>query len=80
MGGTAAENAVITRSILNGTDRGTRRDIVLFNAGAALYTLGMVRTVKEGVALAAQSIDSGAALAKLEALKQITNSFEEEQG
>ena len=36
--------------------------------------------MKEGVALAAQSIDCGAALAKLEALKQITNSFEEEQG
>ena len=80
VGGTAAENAVITRSILNGTDRGTRRDIVLLNAGAALYTLGMAQTVKEGVALAAQSIDCGAALAKLEALKQITNSFEEEQG
>ena len=80
VGGTAAENAVITRSILNGTDRGTRRDIVLLNAGAALYTLGMAQTVKEGVALAAQSIDSGAALAKLEALKEITNSFEEEQG
>ena len=80
VGGTAAENAVITRSILNGTDRGTRRDIVLLNAGAALYTLGMAQTVKEGVALAAQSIDCGAALAKLEALKEITNSFEEEQG
>ena len=80
VGGTAAENAVITRSILNGTDRSTRRDIVLLNAGAALYTLGMVQTVKEGVAMAAQSIDSGAALAKLEALKQITISFEEEQG
>ena len=53
---------------------------MLFNAGAALYTLGMVQTVKEGVAMAAKSIDSGAALAKLEALKQITNSFEEEQG
>ena len=80
VGGTAAENAVITRSILNGTDRSTRRDIVLLNAGAALYTLGMVQTVKEGVAMAAQSIGSGAALAKLEALKQITISFEEEQG
>lgn len=80
LGGTARENAAITRSILNGTDRSGRRDIVLFNAGAALYTIGLAPTIREGVVMAAHSIDSGAALAKLEALKQTTNSFEEEQG
>jgi anthranilate phosphoribosyltransferase len=46
------------------------RDIVLLNAGAAIYTAGLQATIHQGIELAAQVIDSGAALAKLEALIQ----------
>ena len=80
VGGTAAENAVITRSILTAPTGVLAGTLCCSTPGRRCTTLGMAQTVKEGVALAVQSIDSGAALAKLEALKEITNSFEEEQG
>jgi anthranilate phosphoribosyltransferase len=67
-GSTPEENAKICVSILEG-ERGPRRDIVLMNAGAALVAAGLAETVPEGVARAAESIDSGAAYAKLEALR-----------
>ena len=73
VGGTAQENAEITRAILNGTETGAKRDIVLLNAGCALYTAGCANTIPEGVALARQSIDSGAAMERLEALRGFTN-------
>jgi anthranilate phosphoribosyltransferase len=66
-GGDRAENAEIIRRILAG-ESGPRRDIVLMNAAAALVVGGKARDFKEGVALAAQSIDSGAAAAKLAGL------------
>jgi anthranilate phosphoribosyltransferase len=66
-GGDRAENAEIIRRILGG-DPGPRRDIVLMNAAAALVVGARARDLKEGVALAAESIDSGAASGKLEAL------------
>ena len=70
VGGTAAENAVIYPIYFKRQPTGVpRRDIVLLNAGAALYTLGMVQTVKEGVAMAAQSIDSGAGIGQTGSLK-----------
>lgn len=66
-GGDRAENALIIRQVLAG-EPGPRRDIVLMNAAAALVVGGKARDFKEGVALAAQSIDSGAAAAKLTGL------------
>lgn len=66
VGGTPAQNAAITRSILSGAP-GPRRSAVLLNAGAALYVAGKAGSIADGVALAARTIDSGAALAKLEA-------------
>ncbi|HEV8439025.1 MAG TPA: anthranilate phosphoribosyltransferase [Methylomirabilota bacterium] len=66
-GGDRAENAQIIRQILGG-EPGPRRDIVLMNAAAALVVGGKARDLKEGVVLAAQSVDSGAADRKLSAL------------
>jgi anthranilate phosphoribosyltransferase len=66
-GGDRGENARIIRFVLGG-EPGPRRDIVLMNASAALVAGGKARDLKEGVAMASQSIDSGAAAAKLEAL------------
>jgi anthranilate phosphoribosyltransferase len=66
-GGDREENARIIRAILDG-EPGPKRDMVLVNAAAALVAGGRARDFKEGVALAAQSIDSGAARGKLEAL------------
>ena len=66
-GGDAAENAAHIRAVLGG-NRGPFRDIVLLNAGAALLVAGKAKTLREGVTLAAESIDSGKAKAVLEAL------------
>jgi anthranilate phosphoribosyltransferase len=66
-GGDREENARIIRAILDG-EPGPRRDIVLMNASAALVVGARARDLKEGVALAAQSIDSGKAHAKLDDL------------
>lgn len=65
LGGTPAENAAITRSILSG-ELGPRRDAVLINAGAALYIAGKSDNIADGIELAAQTIDSGKALKTLE--------------
>ena len=73
VGGTADENAVITRDVLEGKEQGAKRDIVLLNAGAALYTIGKAATMKEGVELARQAINSGRALEKLDKFIQYTN-------
>ena len=67
VGGTPQENAAITRAVLSG-ERGVHRDVVLLNAGAGLYIGGAAGTMREGVALAAQLIDSGAAERKLHEL------------
>ncbi|MDD4601815.1 Anthranilate phosphoribosyltransferase [bioreactor metagenome] len=76
-GGSPAENAVILLKILTGAT-GAKRDIVLINAAAALVVGGLAEDMKEGILLAAKSIDSGAALAKLQALKQISSKYKEE--
>ncbi len=67
-GGTPQENAAITVTILEG-ERGPRRDIVVLNAGVALVAAGIARTIEDGIARAAQSIDSGHAYERLEALR-----------
>lgn len=71
-GGTPAENAQITRDILAGA-QGYKRNAVLMNAGAALYIGGKAENFKEGVALAAEIIDSGKALATLEKFIEVSN-------
>ena len=70
VGGDAAENAAITQGILRGTDRGPRRDAVLLNAGAGLFVAGKVKSMGAGWDLAAETIDSGKAGAKLAQLAQ----------
>ncbi len=70
-GGDATENARIARAILGG-EQGAPLDVVLANAGAALYVAGAARTIREGVTLARQSLASGAARAKLEQLVAAT--------
>lgn len=69
VGGAPEENAAITRRILDGTERGPKRDAVLLNAGAALYVDGRAESLKDGASLAAELIDSGKALETLEAVK-----------
>ena len=72
VGGTPEENARITRAILSG-EKGPRRNAVLMNAGAALYLGGKAESMKEGVRLAAELIDSGKALETLEKLIEVSN-------
>lgn len=71
-GGDAAQNARIVRAVLEG-ERSPRRDVVLLNAGAALYVAGLASTIAEGISLARTTLDSGAPLAKLNALVEFTN-------
>lgn len=71
-GGTPAENAAITRAILSG-EQGHKRNAVLLNAGASLYIAGKADTMKGGVALAGELIDSGAATRTLEKLIAVSN-------
>jgi anthranilate phosphoribosyltransferase len=66
LGGDAHLNACILRDILSGEERGAARDVVLLNAGAAIYVSGRATTIEEGVRLAEESIASGAAGEALE--------------
>lgn len=68
LGGDAPENAAILRGILSGKVNSAKRDVVLLNAGAALVAGGRVSDFAEGIDLSREVIDSGAALAKLDAL------------
>lgn len=72
-GGDGEENARITMGILRGQEQGAKRDIVLLNAGAALYVGGIARNVADGINLAAVSIDSGRAYHVLERLVELSN-------
>jgi anthranilate phosphoribosyltransferase len=71
-GGDAAANAEATLAVLRG-EAGPHRDIVVLNAAAALVVAGKAATLREGLPMAAASIDSGAAMKKLEALKDFSN-------
>ena len=73
VGGTPAENARITKDILTGKIQGTKRNAVLMNAGAGLFVAGKAASLKEGVALAAQIIDSGKAMETLEKVIAVSN-------
>lgn len=70
-GGTREANAAIVRGILEGRDAGARRNVVLLNAGAALMISGRAGDLDSGIRLARETIDSGAAAAKLRALTQL---------
>ena len=74
-GGAPEENAKITLAILNG-EKGYKRNAVLLNAGAALYIGGKSDSMKEGIALAAEIIDSGKALETLNKLIEVSNRSE----
>ena len=65
-GGTPAENAEITRGILNGTIRGTKRNAVVLNAGAGIFIGGKPDSMEEGVRMAEQLIDDGSAYRLME--------------
>ena len=73
VGGTPEENAEITRAILKGEDRGSKRSAVLMNAGAAIYVGGKADSFAEGVKKAAELIDSGAALEVLSNFVKMSN-------
>ena len=68
LGGAPEENAEIVVDLLKG-GKGPKRDIIVLNAGAAITASGKVDSLEAGIERAAESIDSGAALAKLEGLK-----------
>ncbi|MEM7015126.1 MAG: anthranilate phosphoribosyltransferase [Verrucomicrobiota bacterium] len=68
-GGDAAENAEILTAILDGSERGPKRDLVVLNSAAGLAIAGKTPDLKAGIALAEKLLDSGAAKAKLEAMK-----------
>jgi anthranilate phosphoribosyltransferase len=77
-GGDREQNAQIIRGLLEG-EPGPRRDIVLMNAAAALVAGARARDLKEGVALAAQSIDGGAARRTLQALATLSQRLASEK-
>ncbi|HET7036177.1 MAG TPA: anthranilate phosphoribosyltransferase, partial [Thermomicrobiaceae bacterium] len=70
-GGDAEDNAALVRHVLGGGN-GAPRAVTLLNAGAALYAADAVDSIPAGIALAAEAIDSGRALAKLEALVDLS--------
>lgn len=73
-GGDAPTNARLIRGILSGERRDACRDVVLWNAAAALWIGGAARDMRAGVTLAAEAIDTGAARAKLDAFGRATRS------
>ena len=73
VGGTPEENAQITRDILSGKITDSRRNVVLMNAGAAIYVGGAADSIAEGVKIAAEMIDSGKAAECLEKFVKMSN-------
>ena len=71
-GGDPEVNAEIIRGILNG-EKGSKTDIVLLNAGAAIYVSGKAESIEQGILIATKAINSGAANKKLEELCRSSN-------
>ena len=71
VGGNAKDNAMIVRSVLDG-EKGAKRDMVLLNASAAFVAAGLCDDFREGIKIAADSIDSGNARQKLDNLVEVT--------
>ncbi len=72
IGGDASENAKITKAILDGSEKGSKRNIVLLNSAVAIVAAGKADNFKDGIKVAEDSIDSGKALEKLNALAAYT--------
>jgi len=71
-GGEPAENASALRGIVSGDIEGPKRDIILANAGAAIYVAGEAESIAAGVERARHGIESGEAAAKLEELRDVS--------
>ncbi|MBQ6665330.1 MAG: anthranilate phosphoribosyltransferase, partial [Synergistaceae bacterium] len=71
-GGTPSENAEIVREILSGK-KGHKRNAVLMNAGASLYIAGKAESMKDGISLAGEIIDSEKALDTLKTFVEVSN-------
>ncbi len=74
-GGEPVENAAILRSVLDGSDTGPKRDIVILNAGAAIMAAGHAHSIADGIVVARDSLESGRALGKLDQLIAFSQSF-----
>lgn len=72
-GGTPEENAEITRNILNGTLRDSKRNAVCLNAGAAIYVAGKADSLAEGIKIAEETIDSGKAIERMNEIVAFSN-------
>lgn len=77
MGGEAKQNALITTQILDGTEQGAKRDIVLMNAGCALYIAKKANSISQGIELAKQSIDSKRAWKRFQVLHSYLKTLED---
>jgi anthranilate phosphoribosyltransferase len=78
-GGSPDENAADLRGIVDGSVTGPKRDIILANAGAAIYVAGEASSLTEGVEIAGQSIDEGRAVEKMKDLS-MTDAAETQAG
>lgn len=76
-GGDSKENAIILKNVLSG-EKGACRDTVLLNAGIGIYTSGKAETIFEGINMAREVIDSGAAYEKLHRLIEMTRKAQRE--
>jgi anthranilate phosphoribosyltransferase len=75
LGGTAEENAIITKEIFAGVEKGAKLDIVLLNTAFALFVDGSVRDMKEALSITRECIESGKALEHLKYISEVSNSF-----
>lgn len=73
VGGTPEENAQTTRKILSGEINGTKRNVVLLNAGCAIYVAGLADSIGDGIKKAGEMIDSGKALETLDKFVELSN-------
>ena len=73
VGGTPEKNAETTRKILSGEITGTKRNVVLLNAGCAIYVAGKADSIEDGIKKAAEMIDSGKALETLNKFVELSN-------
>ena len=73
LGGTATENAEISRAIFSGEIQGAKRDIVVLNAAFALFADGNVRDIKEAIEMAKEGLDSGKAERHLKVIADVSN-------
>ena len=73
VGGTPEENAETTRKILSGEIKGSKRNVVLLNAGCAIYVSGKADSIEDGINKAAEMIDSGKALETLNKFVELSN-------